>query len=1192
MLLKSLELQGFKSFPDKTKLTFNRGLTAVVGPNGSGKSNISDAVRWVLGEQSNKTLRGDKMEDVIFNGTQLRKPQGFAEVTLTLDNASRTLAVDSDEVSLTRKYYRSGESEYLINGAPVRLKDINELLMDTGLGKDGYSIIGQGRIAEIVGAKSNERREIFEEAAGITKFRYRKNESEKRLKQAEENLVRLRDILSELEGRVEPLRVQSEKAERFLKLAERKKVLEITLWIKTLEKSKRNLSDQEDKIAVCRHDYDKLEAEVERIEAEIEDTYAAMQKCLTEIERLRGERDTAEAEISERGSRIAVLHNDIGHLQENVERLMEEISALAMSDEDAGHEIEQKQAQIAANEEKTAAVDRQLTETEEKLLHLTAENDAYEASITDLNEALNRAAVEQSELSFQKSHAESLIAENERQLALVRDNIGLKQQELARARNDFEENKLSLGKMDEREQQLQNAVKGYELKQKSRLEKQEELRREVGRLELAQKEKEQRAKLLRDLEQNLEGYAYSVKTVLKQSKAGVLRGVLGTVSQLIQVGEAYSVAIETALGGAAQNLVCDNEGTAKAAIRMLKEQNGGRATFLPLTSVKGSLLEEAGLRNCAGFVALGAELVKADSQYDGIVKSLLGRIAVAEDLDAAVEIAKRYRYRFRIVTLDGQVINAGGSLTGGSQNKSSGLLSRKNEIDKLAAEAQTAAGKRAEAQERLTALTAEVNKLTAEIEAIRSEMQVLNEDRIRFEGEQKRLAHIIAEDERQLADVDAEILRTKEKNRELADKLQEYAARLAELEARRSELADQLAAQSGSREDMSRERETLSARMSDLRIEKTELNKDNEGLRQGISDIISRRENAKEQQERLTASINELKGKIAANEAQIRSYEEETSSGREKIEAFDREISGINRERETLEGKTTVLRGSEREISTKREEISRELARLEERKISIQKEYDDIIAKMWEEYELTRSEAEGIAVEVENIISAQRDLNEVKAKIRALGSVNVGAIEEYKEVSERYAFLKKQIGDVEESKSELTALISDLTAKMEDIFAESFRQINSHFGRIFVELFGGGKGELVLTEPDNVLESGIEIKVQPPGKLIKNLASLSGGEQAFVAIAIYFAILKVRPSPFCILDEIEAALDDVNVVKYANYLRLMSDRTQFILITHRRGSMEEADVLYGVTMQEQGVSKLLALRVSEVEQQLGMKNIQ
>ncbi len=1192
MLLKSLELQGFKSFPDKTKLTFNRGLTAVVGPNGSGKSNISDAVRWVLGEQSNKTLRGDKMEDVIFNGTQLRKAQGFAEATLTLDNTSRTLAVEHDEISITRKYYRSGDSEYLINGAPVRLKDINELFMDTGLGKDGYSIIGQGRIAEIVGAKSNERREIFEEAAGISKFRYRKNESEKRLKQAEENLVRLRDILSELEGRVEPLRIQSEKAQKFLTLAEQKKVLEITLWTKTLEKSKKNLSEQEDKISVCQHDYNQLEAEVERIENEIVEAQHTMQRCLADIDLLREQRDATESEISEQGSQIAVLNNDIGHLQENIRRLEEEIRALAMSDEDAGKEIEQKNTQIAGKEAKSAELDTLLAETENELIHLTAENDAYEAKLAGLNEALNKATLEQSELSFQKSHAEAQIAENERQLVLVQENIGVKRQELARSQNDFAENKQSLAEMDDRDQQLQNAIKGYELKQKSRSEKQEELRREVDRLDLQQKEKEQKAKLLRDLEQNLEGYAYSVKTVLKQAKAGVLKGIYGTVSQLIQVEDSYSVAVETALGGATQNLVCDNEGTAKAAIRMLKEQNGGRATFLPLTSVKGSLLEENGLRSCDGFVALGSELVQVDNRYDGIIRSLLGRIAVAEDLDAAVEIAKRYHYRFRIVTLDGQVINAGGSLTGGSQNKSTGLLSRKNEIEKLAVEAKTIAEKREQAQERLTVLTVEVNKLNAEIEAIRSEMQVLNEDRIRFEGEQKRLEHIIAQDEKQLADVDAEILRAQEKNKELTANITEYAARIVVLEADKSRLTAELTAQSGTREDMSKERDVLAAKISDLRIEKTECAKDIEILKQGISDIVGRRENAKEQQDRLLADIHDIRERIAVNETKIRSCEAETASARARIEAFNQQISAINKERESLEGKNTTLHSAEREISGKREGISRELARLEERKISIQKEYDDIIAKMWEEYELTRSEAEGIAIEVENIITAQRDLNDVKNKIRALGSVNVGAIEEYKEVSERYEFLKKQIDDVEASKSELLALISDLTAKMEDIFHESFAQINNNFGKIFTELFGGGKGELVLTDPENVLESGIEIKVQPPGKLIKNLASLSGGEQAFVAIAIYFAILKVRPAPFCILDEIEAALDDVNVVKYANYLRLMSDKTQFILITHRRGSMEEADVLYGVTMQEQGVSKLLALRVSEVEQQLGMKNIQ
>ena len=1192
MLLKSLELQGFKSFPDKTKLTFNKGLTAVVGPNGSGKSNISDAVRWVLGEQSNKTLRGDKMEDVIFNGTALRKPQGFAEVTLTLDNSTRTLGVDSDEVSLTRKYYRSGESEYLINGAAVRLKDINELLMDTGLGKDGYSIIGQGRIAEIVGAKSTERREIFEEAAGITKFRYRKNESEKRLKQAEENLVRLRDILSELESRVEPLRVQSEKAEKFLKLAERKKILEITLWTKTLDKSNRNLAEQEDKIAAARRDYDRFEADIEKIETDIEDTYAAMQKCLTDMESLREQKSDVEAEISERGSRIAVLNNDISHLESNMERLRTEIASLELSDADAQKEIDVKKERIAENQTHIEQVEMLLADTEEKLLHLTSQSDAFEEKMAEYTNRLNQVTLEQTELQFKKSSAENTIAENNRQLDLVKNNIAAKQQELASAKAEQEEITLAFNKLDERAGQLQNTIKGYELKLQSRAQKQAEMNIALSKLDLQVREKQQKAKLLKDLEQNLEGYAYSVKSVLKQAKAGALRGVLGTVSQLIQVDSAYSIAVETALGGSMQHLVCDSENTAKAAIRMLKEQNGGRATFLPLTSVKGNELTENGLKGCPGYVALGSELVRAEEKYAGIIKSLLGRIVIAEDLDSAVVIAKQYHYRFKIVTLDGQVINAGGALTGGSQNKNSGLLSRKNDIAKLEEEAAQLLGKKTEAGQRLAELTAEVNKLTAEIEAIRSEIQVLNEDRIRFEGEEKRLAHIIGEDERQLADVDAEIKRMQEKNIGLAADLENYTARLAELNSERDDIQKIIQENSSSKENMTQERETLSVQISDCRIQKTEYIKDIENLQQAINDTISRRENAKEQKARLEEAISDIQTEIADNREKIRGCENAAATGKNEIEAIDAKISAINKQREGLEGQTTALRASERELSGKREEISRELARLEERKISIQKEYDDIIAKMWEEYQLTRTEADAMAIDVENLITAQRDLNEVKNKIRGLGNVNVGAIEEYKEVSERYRFLKGQISDVEESKSELTALISDLTVKMEDIFSESFREINGHFGRIFTELFGGGKGELVLTEPDNVLESGIEIKVQPPGKLIKNLASLSGGEQSFIAIAIYFAILKVRPSPFCILDEIEAALDDVNVVKYANYLRIMSDKTQFILITHRRGSMEEADVLYGVTMQEQGVSKLLTLRVSEVEQQLGMKNLQ
>lgn len=1191
MLLKSLELQGFKSFPDKTKLTFNKGLTAVVGPNGSGKSNISDAVRWVLGEQSNKTLRGDKMEDVIFIGTQTRKSQGFAEVTLTLDNTSRTLAVDSDEVSLTRKYYRSGESEYMINGASVRLKDINELLMDTGLGKDGYSIIGQGKIAEIVGAKSSERREIFEEAAGITKFRYRKNESEKRLQQAEENLIRLRDILAELEARVEPLRIQSEKAKKFLEYSEQKKILEITLWIKNLDKSKKNLSEKEDKITACKVEYDRYNDEIEQTEKQISDTYSAMQKCAADIDDFRREQSEIESQIAEQNSQIAVLNNDIGHLQSNIAQAEESIASIKMSEEDAEKEIQDKQNKIEECRASILQIEANLEKTEQELLRLSAIHDDFETGIAALNEKLNRAALEQTEVQMNKNNAERIIAENEQSIDMVQNNIELKKAELARAQEDYRENQISFTRIEEREQQLRNSIKGYELKRDSRAKKQAETEQQFHQLDLQVKEKLQKAKLLKDLEQNLEGYAYSVKTVLKQAKAGVFRGVFGTVSQIIEVDSAYSVAIETVLGGAMQNLVCDNENTAKSAIRMLKEQNGGRATFLPLTSVKGNELTENGLSSCEGFIALGSELIKADPKYDGVIKSLLGRIAVVEDLDVAVNIAKQYHYRFKIVTLDGQVINAGGSLTGGSQNKTSGLLSRKNDIAQLEEEASELAQQKLQTGEKLNELTAEVNKLNAEINAILSELQTLAEDKIRFEGDQKRLEHIISEDEKQLADVDAEIKRMTDKNTELSEKISEYARRLQDLSDEMKTANEQLQENSGLRDDLSKQRSELTDVISDCRIEKTEYEKDIESLETAISDIVNRRKNAKEQLAKYENTIDDLHRQIADNREKMTACENAAKSHKSEIEAIDSKISEYNAKRNTLDQETTTLRNAEKALSAKQAGVSQELARLEERKISIQKEYDDIIAKMWEEYQLTRSEAMSMAIEIDNLITAQRDLNDIKSKIKNLGSVNVGAIEEYKEVSERYHFMKNQIDDVEESKSELTALISDLTEKMENIFSESFQKINEHFGKIFVELFGGGKGELLLTDPENVLESGIEIKVQPPGKIIKNLAALSGGEQSFIAIAIYFAILKVRPSPFCILDEIEAALDDVNVVKYANYLRLMSDNTQFILITHRRGSMEEADVLYGVTMQEQGVSKLLTLRVSEVEEQLGMKNI-
>lgn len=1189
MLLKSLELQGFKSFPDKTKLQFNRGLTAVVGPNGSGKSNISDAVRWVLGEQSTKTLRGAKMEDVIFLGTQNRKSLGFAQVSLTIDNSDHQLPVESDEVTITRRYYRSGDSEYKINGANVRLKDINELFMDTGLGKDGYSMIGQGKIAEIVGAKSGERREIFEEASGISKFRYRKTESERKLKAAEENLMRLKDILSELEARVGPLKTQSEKARQFLELSDKRRTLEISLWVDTLDRSKEAMRAHADKQALCQQDYDAIEAEIESMEQQTAQVYQKMQACLTAIDELRRKREELEGQSAQKTADIAVLENDLVHNGENIARIDGEIETFRVNAGDFDRQIADRQAEATDKQAQIDVLTRELVDKQDELLHLSRQSDELGAAAAQVNEQINRLTLEQTEANMTISAAQNTAKELSQSAAAMEAELALHRENLVKTREEAASVQEGLAVLAERMEQLQNALRGYELKAQSRRQKLDAAREEARAGELAVKEQLQKAKLLEDLEQNMEGFAYSVKSVVKQAKAGALRGVLGTVSQLIQVDKAYSVAVETALGGSMQHLVVENENTAKAAIGFLKEQRAGRATFLPLTSVKGSELQEPGLEQEDGFVSLASRLVQADQRYQGIIHSLLGRVAVAEDLDAAVRIARQYRYKFRIVTLDGQVVNAGGSLTGGSQNKNQGLLSRKNEIEALRARAKTLTEAQNERAGKLDELTREVSGLEANITAVKSEMTVVNEDRVRFEGEQKRLQQLAAQGEARLAAMEREIASAKERIGAQAQREQESSARLDELEQELAALQKKLYEAQGSTGDLSSKREELSRQISEKRLNQTVLEKDLDMLRQTVEELRRRGEDAGQRTSQLEEQRQALSEKNEQIAGAIQDIKQQIETLRQESQHTADEIVRVSQEREELEASTSGIRNAQKEKIARRETVSRELAKLDEQKVSMQKEYDNIITKMWEEYQMTRSEAAQIAVELPDLITARRDLNEIKNKIKSLGSVNVAAIEEYKEVSERYEFLLEQVGDVERSREELIRLIRDLTQQMQEIFVENFQEINRHFGRIFVELFGGGKAELRLTDEENVLECGIEIYVQPPGKIIKNLAALSGGEQAFVAIAIYFAILKVRPAPFCILDEIEAALDDVNVVKYADYLRLMSDKTQFILITHRRGSMEEADVLYGVTMQEEGVSKLLELKVSEIEQKLGMK---
>ena len=1187
MLMKSLELQGFKTFPDKTTLQFEEGITAVVGPNGSGKSNISDAMRWVLGEQSVKTLRCSKMEDVIFSGTPARKPVGYAEVTLTLDNTGRELNFDGDTVAITRRYYRSGESEYLINKAAVRLRDIHELFMDTGLGRDGYSIIGQGKIDSIVAARSEDRREIFEEAAGISRFRYRKEEAERRLDKAEENLLRLRDIVSELEGRIAPLREQSEKAQRFLELSEEKKTLEIGLWLETLNRSGRTLREQEDKIALARSQQDNISQELDTLAARIEENYTAINTCSAQMDELRNQAAGDEESAARLEGEISVLENDIRHARQNVERIQEEMERAVSSQKNLDWEIAARQTEIQVKEKEAAAREEEFQQTAESLSNLRRSADEAARQVDDLSVKLAEKNSALSEARVRATGAESILKEITARQESVEQTLAARKEQEQKAQEEIQETAELLAAVDARVESIRNSVRGYEMRVDSRRKKAEEQKKENDKMHLDIQEQLRRAKVLEDLERNLEGFAQSVKTVMREAGRGNLSGIHGPLSRLFRVPQQYAVAIETAMGAAMQNIVVGTEQDAKAAIRLLKQRDAGRATFLPLSTIHGSLLQEPSLEDCPGFVGVAASLCSCEEEYEGVLNSVLGRIAIAEDLDSAVAIARRFRYRFRIVTLDGQVVNTGGSLTGGSLARNSGLLSRASEIVRIREKAAAMEQKAEVAATRLKELLSEAAAAEAELSTAKGELSSAQEERFRVETEKKRM--------------ETELLTIRHHIRELEQEQMGSSSRLQSLhtgleEARRQEeqlcgeiqaLQEEIQSSTGSREDLARRSEEITSHLQEIRMAALSAKKDREALEATVEDLKRRKEDfagrMEELQSQATASdnsIGEYQSRIEERRGKVESLRESAKSAREKAE-----LAGVRRTE--LEKRSGELRASEREQTAQRENITRELARLEERRDSLQKEYDTIISRLWEEYELTRREAEQMGVNIPDMADAQKRLNEIKLKIRGLGSVNVAAIEEYKEVSERYEFLMAQIQDVEHSKEELIRLIHDLTRHMQELFTTRFKEISGHFTGIFQELFGGGTASLTLTDPSDVLHSGIEIAVQPPGKIVTHIESLSGGEMALVAISIYFAIMKVSPPPFCVLDEIEAALDDVNVTRFANYLRRMNRNTQFITITHRRGTMEEADVLYGVTMQDQGISKLLELRNTEDGEKMG-----
>lgn len=1003
MYLKALEIQGFKSFPDKTRLSFEKEITAIVGPNGSGKSNIADAILWVMGEQRSKALRGSKMEDVIFGGTEKRGKLGYAQVSLILDNSGRIIDSDNEEIMLTRRLYRSGESEYTINRETVRLKDIHSLLMDTGLGRDGYSIIGQGRIAEIVSSRSTDRREVFEEAAGISRFRYRKEEAERKLEKTEENLLRINDKIEELELQVGPLKKQSEIAKKYLVLRDELRVKEISVWMLTLEK----LHAQSEAAAL---EHEQTKEQLERAKSELEALYASsesiserMHRKDVETEQIRDRLSAAEAAVAECESAAAVLRGSVKNTQDSLQRML-----LDMAEQET--RVRELRGQIEQNEERIGALQTELKSAEEEL-----------------------------------------------------------------GRNA-------------------NVLEGCRMKLKSREDMLQQLGERATKLAVEAQSTDARIRMLRDMEKDYEGYSRAVKTVMQEAGRGVLRGVHGPAANLLRANDECALAIETALGPAAQHIVVDTQNDGKAAIELLKKKDSGRATFLPLDTIRGGMMRDAPV-NDPGFVGVAVDLVSFDEPYREIFNNLLGRTVVAESMSDAIRMSNASGNRLRIVTLDGQMINAGGSMTGGSAAKGTGVLSRANELDKL--------------QKRREKLAGQENACQTELERARS----------------------------QLAGV----------RYQLDMALEDQTA----LTSRKSSLeAEQRATQSA---------------VHQLQLLLDSLSGDSEGRQRAIRAEEDRIEELKEQ---------------------IRQKEKELQRLRAASQGVRDEISAVSKARLELEGRRTRAEKEAQQRSADIIELERRSARQEQRRLSAEMEEKQILDKLWDNYELSHSAAAALRQPVDSVTRWNKEIAELRRGISALGTPNLGAIEEYERVSSRYEFLTGQRDDVEKAKKDLLDIIRSVTGEMRDVFVEKFREIDACFRETFLELFGGGRAALSLEDENNVLECGIDIKVQPPGKTLSTISLLSGGEMAFVAIALYFAILKVRPTPFCVMDEIEAALDEANVSRFASYLRRMADRTQFLVITHRRGTMEEADMLYGVTMQEKGVSTVIELDLESAQKSM------
>ncbi len=1179
-------MQGFKSFADSIELTFGDGITAIVGPNGSGKSNISDAVRWVLGEQSAKTLRGSKMEDVIFNGTQTRKRLGFAEVCLKLDNKDRHFNLDFDEISVTRKVFASGDSQYMINDAPCRLKDIHEIFMDTGLGRDGYSMIGQGKIDEILSSKSEDRRQIFEEAAGISKYRYRKEEAERKLRHTDENLDRVADIIGELEVQIGPLEHQAEKAKKYLNLRDKLRVYDVNAALRIVERSRTQSVVLEEKLKTAGDHLAKVQAELSAAEGAQEECYTRFEELAAAMAEQETALKTAEEGVVISEREIEVLKNTIeGNLRllERIEQETGNLSAEKIALEESLHAEEKKLEELSVlageleseketlvaklsefdegagtqneqieqlKQEISAAFDK-VSEAKIKLSNLSL----LESTLQDRQRELNNALKERrQELSEQEEKGGSLVTEYERKSEFIE---GLEKQ---------------INELKEKEQAISNAL--------------DQKNARMNELQLSANQKKTRLHLLAEMEQNFEGYFKSVKEIMKQHESGMLRGVgiHGPVSKLLDVDKLYATAIGATVGGSLQNIVVDTEEDAKKAISCLKQLKAGRATFMPISAVSGSLLDVSKLEKEPGYIGLASELVTYDRRYDGIMKNLLGKTVVVEEVDQAIQISRKYKQSVRLVTLEGEIFYPGGSMAGGSQQKGNQLLGREQEIKEL--------------EESLKQIERQVAHLSQEQKELERSILDLAEEQgtiAEVYRENKEVLLLLVRDREHhsllldslkaaIQEVEADIEATKQEALGLDQKRLEGTEALAQAEQEIQEKRAEVNALEEVFEQFSNRKQ----KVSDQILEKTfQLSANRQEALQCCEKMESIRQEIGQAETHILLRKSEMEEIQASNEnhrLSIDEKEKHNCSFSKEIQERKENIADITRQRQESEQRLKDLQGDAKTTRETVYDLKTEYGRLETQKEKLETESESAISRLWDEYEMTFSEAETYRQEdlgTDSEITKQ--ISSLRSRIRDLGNVNVDAIEELKSVSERYQFLTAQRDDLHKAKRDLIQIIEEMQTVMKRQFKEQFDKISQHFKTTFSELFGGGRADIALEDENNVLECGITINVQPPGKKLQSLSLLSGGERALSAIALLFAILRIKPTPFCFLDEIEAALDENNVYRYAEFIKRFSRRTQFILVTHRRGTMEAADVIYGVTMQEKGVSKLLQLNLEEIE---------